>query len=84
VRNSTTNQGNFYQKFADENVDVEGQLRTTQDLRQYYGLVAFHPDANLEYLTNKTNRIFEWDVMVVSWKALRMQRNKIQVLQTFK
>jgi len=42
ARNLTTNQGNFYQKFPDENVDVDGQLGSNQDLRQNYGL-AFHP-----------------------------------------
>jgi len=56
----TTNQGDFYQKFPDENVEVERQLGIHQDVRQYFGF-AFHPDDNLECLTNKTNGIFEWD-----------------------
>jgi len=43
ARKPTTNQaGNFYQKFPDENVDVEGQLGTNQDLRLYCGF-SFHP-----------------------------------------
>ena len=45
--------------------------------------LAFHPDDNLEYLTNKTNGIFEWDTDIMeSIKNAKKQDNSVGVPRT--